>query len=74
LEDSIGTEFPTIPLPPRRHQPISTNHSDETDVNGSRGNDTSGTANGDIKHENKEEVANMADAGLAQTSANGTHP
>jgi hypothetical protein len=74
LEDSIGTEFPTIPLAPRRHQPTLPNHSDEPEVNGSGENGSSGIANGDVKHEKQEEVSTTADEGNLQRTANGTHP
>jgi mediator of RNA polymerase II transcription subunit 10 len=74
LEESIGTEFPTIPLPPRRHQPDLPNNPDETEINGSGENDASGVTNGDVKHENKEEASYIADDGNAQSAANGTHP
>jgi hypothetical protein len=74
LEDSIGDEFPTIPLPPRRHQPDLPNNSDETEINGSGQDDAAGITNGDVKHENKEESSNVADDGNAQSTANGTHP
>lgn len=74
LEDSIGTEFPAIPLPPRRHQPISTNHSDETEANGAGENGGPGVANGDVKHEEKEVALTTGDSGNNQPTANGTHP
>jgi len=74
LEDSIGTEFPTIPLPPRRHQPISANHSDETEINGTGENGAPGVANGDVKHEEKEVALTTVDSGNSQPPANGTHP
>ena len=73
LEDSIGTEFPTIPLPTRRHQPISTNHSDQNEVNGTGENNASGVANGDVKHEEKEVTLTTGDSGNTQVTANGTH-
>jgi hypothetical protein len=73
LEDSIGTEFPTIPLPSRRHQPVTLNQSDEMEVNGSGENGGSGVANGEVKHEHREEMPNTGDNGNAQ-AANGTHP
>jgi hypothetical protein len=74
LEDSIGTEFPTIPLPPRRHQPTLSNQSDEPEANDSRENDFSGIVNGDVKHEEQEGSSNTAETGNQQQLANGTHP
>jgi mediator of RNA polymerase II transcription subunit 10 len=74
LEDSIGFEFPTIPLPPRRHQPILPNGtSDETEVNGTRENGS--MSSGEIKHEDmKEETNNPAENGHVHPTTNGTHP
>jgi hypothetical protein len=73
LEDSIGTEFPTIPLPPRRHQPITSNQSDEIEANGSGENGGSGVANGEVKHEEQEGASNTGETGNQQQLANGTH-
>ena len=66
LEDSIGTEFPSVPLPPRRHQPIRPNGvTDETEINGPR-------ENGTIKHEEmKDETPSKIEN--EQPIANGTH-
>jgi hypothetical protein len=63
LEESIGTEFPTIPLPPRKHQPVLPNGvatSDENQPNGLTtqiGNTT--TVNGDVKAEDVDQATNV---------------
>jgi mediator of RNA polymerase II transcription subunit 10 len=74
LEDSIGSEFPSIPLPPRRHQPILPNStSDETEINGTRENGA--MSNGEVKLEEMTvEADNSVDNRNVHPTTNGTHP
>jgi hypothetical protein len=71
LEESIGTEFPTIPLPPRKHQPVLPNGvatSDQNRLNGSSGqNGDPALQNGDLKAEHTNQETGLSNG---QSTAN----
>jgi mediator of RNA polymerase II transcription subunit 10 len=77
LEESIGTEFPTIPLPPRKHQPVLPNGvaiSDEKQLNGPTGQSGGTTiSNGDVKSEWSAQETNMNNDQAAAANGDGQH-